>query len=81
MIFYALLCSGTFDREPIARDICWSDPCDEDGFHFNHMRNAGCMWGPDKTRDFLELNGLTRIFRSHEVGSCAVEAFTAQVVT
>jgi hypothetical protein len=66
-----LLCSGVFSREVIARGLCWSDPCDEKGFHYNTKRNTGCLWGPDKTMEFLKLNSLKLIIRSHEVGSTA----------
>uniref|UniRef100_A0AC34QZQ1 Protein-serine/threonine phosphatase n=2 Tax=Panagrolaimus sp. JU765 TaxID=591449 RepID=A0AC34QZQ1_9BILA len=46
--------------------LLWSDPQDDDGIGLS-KRGAGCQWGPDITKAFLEKNDLLYIVRSHEV--------------
>jgi protein phosphatase len=47
-------------------DLLWSDPHDFDGCYANE-RGVGCLFGPDKTKEFLQSNGLKLIIRSHEL--------------
>ena len=47
-------------------DLLWSDPCASAG-RLPSQRGVGCMFGPNITNAFLELNGLDLIVRSHEV--------------
>lgn len=56
----------------IAGDVLWSDPAPESGEGSvvglipNENRGIGTMFGPDATSEFLKLNNLSLILRSHE---------------
>ena len=52
--------------EGIMVDCLWSDPCDFPG-RSPSKRGISCMFGPDITRKFCELNNLELVVRSHEV--------------
>ena len=54
-----------FDSGPL-EDAVWSDPQIENGFERNIMRRAGCVFGPDITKAFLDAHGLSLLIRSHE---------------
>ncbi|KAH7642321.1 serine/threonine-protein phosphatase 5 [Dermatophagoides farinae] len=47
-------------------DILWSDPMPAEGRQPS-KRGVGCQFGPDITENFLKLNNLDYIIRSHEV--------------
>jgi len=49
-------------------DLMWSDPGDEEfrGFEAS-VRNAGYIFGKDIVQKFLQVNGLTRIIRAHQM--------------
>lgn len=47
-------------------DLLWSDPMDRMG-RDRSPRGAGTLFGPDVTKRFCELNGLTCVIRSHEM--------------
>lgn len=49
----------------LQRDALWSDPTDEVGCYLN-PRGAGVSFGPDIAAQFMELNGLSMVIRSHE---------------
>lgn len=50
----------------LLEDILWSDPMDANGRQPSR-REAGTMFGPDITKNFLEQNHLDLLVRSHEV--------------
>lgn len=52
--------------DSLMKDLLWSDPCDEDGLWANEDRGAGVLFGPDVTEEFLDLNDLDFVVRSHE---------------
>lgn len=58
------------NRQPpedgIMCELLWSDPQPQNGCAPS-KRGVGCQFGPDVTRNFLEVNGLDYIIRSHEV--------------
>jgi hypothetical protein len=45
--------------------MLWSDPCPENG-RKSSPRGAGLLFGPDVTKEFLSLNKLNLLVRSHE---------------
>mmetsp|Transcript_11754 Transcript_11754/g.36512 ORF Transcript_11754/g.36512 Transcript_11754/m.36512 type:complete len:309 (-) Transcript_11754:94-1020(-) len=47
-------------------DIVWSDPDSPRGFLIS-PRGAGVLYGPNVTREFMHLNGLTLIARAHQL--------------
>lgn len=47
-------------------ELLWSDPQNKCG-RAPSKRGVGCQFGPDVTKQFLELNKLDYIIRSHEV--------------
>lgn len=47
-------------------DLLWSDPQPNDG-RAPSKRGVGVQFGPDITKNFLKLNNLDYIIRSHEV--------------
>lgn len=49
----------------LQRDLLWSDPCKEPGIHVND-RGAGMTFGPDIANQFMAVNSLSMIIRSHE---------------
>lgn len=51
----------------IMHDILWADPQSSQGRAFNHDRGGGLLFGPDVTKEFLNLNDLDIIIRSHQV--------------
>lgn len=53
------------EEDEIFQDLLWSDPAERAGWQESE-RGAGVTFGPDVTRDFLELNGLELVIRSHE---------------
>ena len=57
-------------REPadsgLMCECLWSDPCKEMG-RLPSKRGVGLSFGPDVTKNFLDLNNLKMIVRSHEV--------------
>ena len=53
------------EEDEIFQDMMWSDPSEVPGWQESE-RGAGVQWGPDVTKDFLELNGFDLIIRSHE---------------
>ena len=46
-------------------ELLWSDPQSADGVGIS-KRGVGVTFGPDITAEFLELNGLEMIVRSHQ---------------
>lgn len=50
----------------IFSDIVWSDPDDTEGFKPS-PRGSGFLFGNDVFRQFLELNNLTHVLRSHQL--------------
>lgn len=48
-------------------DLFWSDPEEEAVGWMISPRGAGVIWGADKTKDFLNCNGLKKIIRSHQM--------------
>jgi serine/threonine-protein phosphatase 5 len=50
----------------IFSDMLWSDPQPFPG-RSPSKRGVSCMFGPDITKQFLDLNGLELLIRSHEV--------------
>eukprot|EP00401_Gymnodinium_catenatum_P003024 CAMPEP_0117525688 /NCGR_PEP_ID=MMETSP0784-20121206/35900_1 /TAXON_ID=39447 /ORGANISM="" /LENGTH=905 /DNA_ID=CAMNT_0005321895 /DNA_START=1 /DNA_END=2714 /DNA_ORIENTATION=- len=59
---------GSSDRQDIVwNDLLWSDPQDSFGVKTS-PRGCGCMFGPDVTKKFFELNPpIQLIIRSHEL--------------
>jgi diadenosine tetraphosphatase ApaH/serine/threonine PP2A family protein phosphatase len=54
-------------HEGLITDLTWSDPREDgDGFGPNN-RGAGCVFGPTPTKEFLRINGLNLIARSHQL--------------
>ena len=51
--------------DQLQRDALWSDPIPKLGFEVS-SRGAGVHFGPDVAQDFLKLNNLKMIVRSHE---------------
>jgi serine/threonine-protein phosphatase with EF-hand domain len=49
----------------LQRDALWSDPIAENGCYLNH-RGAGIVFGPNIAKEFMNLNSLSMIIRSHE---------------
>jgi hypothetical protein len=49
----------------LQRDALWSDPTDEAGCYLN-PRGAGVTFGPDVAKQFMALNDLFMVVRSHE---------------
>lgn len=47
-------------------DLLWSDPQPQEG-RAPSKRGVGVQFGPDVTENFLKLNNLDYIIRSHEV--------------
>merc|ERR1719215_1976100 len=47
-------------------ELLWSDPMERPGYAAS-PRGAGGLFGPDVTRRFLEVNGLSCVIRSHEL--------------
>eukprot|EP00808_Paulinella_micropora_P023590 g11404.t1 len=61
-------------RAPFAglmQDLLWSDPVERPGRTPNR-RGAGVYWGPDVSQEFLTLNNLKGMIRSHQVVSKGV---------
>ncbi|EIE25508.1 Metallo-dependent phosphatase [Coccomyxa subellipsoidea C-169] len=50
----------------LATDVLWSDPVVEAGLRLNDSRGVGLIFGPEITQEFLVVNGLRLILRSHE---------------
>jgi len=50
----------------VLRDALWSDPMAAKGFQHS-SRGAGVNFGPDIAKQFLQLNNLKMVVRSHEV--------------
>ncbi len=65
------------NREPpdcgLMADLMWSDPSPFDG-HTPSKRGVGISFGPNITHDFLSLNNLDILIRSHEV-SCSSSSY------
>ncbi|XP_066995119.1 serine/threonine-protein phosphatase 5 [Anabrus simplex] len=55
-------------EEGLMCELLWSDPQPQPGRSAS-KRGVGVQFGPDVTKNFLELNGLDYIIRSHEVKS------------
>lgn len=53
------------EEDEMFQDLLWSDPTERPGWQESD-RGAGVTFGPDVTRDFLELNKLDLVLRSHE---------------
>ncbi|XP_044731006.1 serine/threonine-protein phosphatase 5 [Chrysoperla carnea] len=53
-------------------ELLWSDPQPQNG-RAPSKRGVGCQFGPDVTENFLKLNKLEYIIRSHEVKSDGYE--------
>jgi len=53
-------------EEGLMCDVLWSDPQDAPG-RSPSKRGVGVQFGPDVTKQFVELNNLDYIIRSHEV--------------
>eukprot|EP00758_Cryptobia_borreli_P011390 Tbor_TRINITY_DN5650_c3_g2::TRINITY_DN5650_c3_g2_i4::g.8998::m.8998/K04460/PPP5C; serine/threonine-protein phosphatase 5 len=53
------------EEDEIFQDLLWSDPYDGLGWQESE-RGAGVQFGADVTTDFLELNKLQLVIRSHE---------------
>jgi hypothetical protein len=49
----------------LQRDALWSDPITENGYYLNH-RGVGIVFGPNIAKEFMELNKLSMVIRSHE---------------
>lgn len=50
----------------VIHDVLWSDPYDGKGYQ-ESPRSAGCLWGIDVSRKFVQKNNLTMIVRGHEL--------------
>lgn len=49
-------------------DLLWSDPDPEkDGFHYSPTRVAGCTFGQNVLKQFLQANKLEHIIRGHQL--------------
>lgn len=46
--------------------LLWSDPMETDGFR-KSTRGAGYLFGPDKLKEFLDMNNLKYLVRSHQL--------------
>lgn len=53
-------------REGLFMELLWSDPQEANGLGPS-QRGLGFAFGPDITADYLNRNGLKKVFRSHEV--------------
>ncbi len=47
--------------------MLWNDPQASNGVILNPIRGGGYLFGPDITRAFLTMNGLTHIIRGHQM--------------
>eukprot|EP00599_Poterioochromonas_sp_BG-1_P011813 CAMPEP_0173158318 /NCGR_PEP_ID=MMETSP1105-20130129/16261_1 /TAXON_ID=2985 /ORGANISM="Ochromonas sp., Strain BG-1" /LENGTH=810 /DNA_ID=CAMNT_0014076175 /DNA_START=37 /DNA_END=2469 /DNA_ORIENTATION=+ len=55
----------------LQRDALWSDPIAENGCYLNH-RGAGIVFGPNIAKEFMQVNNLSMVIRSHE---CVYKGF------
>lgn len=53
-------------------ELLWSDPQPQNGRE-SSKRGVGVQFGPDVTHNFLKMNNLDYIIRSHEVKSAGYE--------
>lgn len=56
----------TVPKKGLMCDLLWSDPCNEKGLHPS-KRGLGVEFGSDISKNFLDLNNLDLLIRSHEV--------------
>lgn len=50
----------------LQRDMMWSDPMEQSGA-IRNTRGAGAMFGPDVAAEWMELNQMDMVIRSHEL--------------
>lgn len=67
--------------QEIMRDLLWSDPTENDnvtGIKGNARGDEMVEFGPDRVKEFLELNGLDLIVRAHQCVPGGYEFFARQ---